>query len=294
MAKKIEAEETDLEVEKDGKVEGPGVEVELDEDDDEEPEQQTAPQPGQRQAKKTNRGNLRKEIDELRLENARKEAEYERRLSEFQQQVIQSTRQPQEPQESPEDRELKQLEVEDRLLIERWNALRNPTTADQEKFREEAKKIEERKFEARLAKRERARAPRPEQVARQAQQNAIAARHADVFSHQKAAGWAIRRYQDAMDDGHPDTPETVDKIMDQARAKWGIGGRRQDPNLGRKLTGLPASGGGRGGAPTSKVHLTEAEKGMADVMFGKSIPDENERYKHYAKTIALAARQEEA
>jgi len=130
-----------------------------------------------------------------------------------------------------------------------------------------------------------------QQMQAQQRTNALTAQYSDVFAHPKAAGFAIRRMQDAIDDGHPDNPETVAEVMKQARAKYGIGTRRPDPSLRTKLSGMPASGGGRGG-PT-KLHLTEVEKGMADALYGKSIPDDEARWKHYAKTIAVRAREEE-
>jgi hypothetical protein len=270
----------------------PGVEVDLSEDDDDDEPAPTTADPSVRQEKKRERGNLRREIDDLRLEKERERADYERRLGEIQQQVYQA-RQPATPQEFPEDKELADIEAANQILIEKWNLLgARATEDDRKKFAAEAQKLDDRKFEARAAKRDRARAPTPAQLQAQQRTQAITARHSDVFANQKASGWALRRYHDAMDDGHPDSQETVDQVMDQARKKFGIGGRRPDPNMGRKLAGMPSAGGR--GASSPKVFLSKAEEGMADAMYGKSIPDEKERYRYYYKTIASKARGHDA
>lgn len=270
--------------------EGEALEVDVSEDpeDEEEPEAQPQPEadPGVRQQKRRERGKLRAELDELRQQREQDRQEYQRRLDEAYR-LVQQTSQRQHPtqqQTDPEDAELEQVQQQNTLLLQAWQALKEPTEAQRTDFMRRAQELRNRETAVHVRKQLRSVVPSQEQQQMHAQQQFINARYPDVMSNDRARAWVDAEYRKRVVEGKPHHVDTLDEVMNDARRQWKIGPRQADASLTRKLQGMPSSGGGGGARSKSTVTLSPLEQRMADRMY-PMIKDDAERYRTFAKEI---------
>lgn len=117
----------------------------------------------------------------------------------------------------------------------------------------------------------------------------LQARYPDVMQNQEAVRWAFARYQTLINDPqdrHPDDVGTVDKVMDEARERWGMGGRRQQTETRpetRRFAGSAAGASGSRATEASRPQLTAEQATLADAAYPDLPP--KERYKRYWQVI---------
>lgn len=136
-------------------------------------------------------------------------------------------------------------------------------------------------------------------LVREAMWTQFTTKHADVF-HDKnpnVAKWAWAEYHRRIAEGHADTEDMVEDILDQTRVKFGktprkLRGSKPSDSDRARFTGM-ASRGGSGGSTGEDgvVHMGPHEKRMARIAFGdKKGKDgkpltEAQQYQHWANTV---------
>lgn len=187
-------------------------------------------------------------------------------------------------QTDPEEAELEAVRKEGERLLREWEARSaSPDLTDEERadFRRRRDDLKVREGRAIYRKVQREEAPPPQQAAQEREMMLLRARHPEVMSHQDAPRWAKVRYEQLILEGHPPGWDTTDIVMKEARARYKLGGARQDETLERKLTGHSKGAGGGGGEKKS-VTLSKTDVAMANAAFGH-IKDEKKRLQMYAK-----------
>jgi hypothetical protein len=271
-----------------------GTEISVDDDDEEDPID-VAPQdrgPSRRE-KRANRFREAKEEAE-RAQQARIDAERnaaaatERaRLLEGALQHANQQRQQQVVQEDPEiDNALREQDnIAAEFQARQLDRHRPITTDEHKEFIRRARINEGRLQEARTRKvlRESGIRPQPNQI-----EQAIMARHSDVFANPSAANWAQARRNQKLAEGRPDTMDTLDESMEEARRQFKIGRQREESELRDRLGGAPRGGAvQRSETGRRTVKMTKTFKKMADAKF-PHIKNDMERYKAWAKMYAVS------
>jgi hypothetical protein len=95
-------------------------------------------------------------------------------------------------------------------------------------------------------------------------------KHNDVRGNPKAFGWAKARYEMAVAEGAKDSPELLDRVMGETRARFSMPGARPKPSDSdrRRTTGVVGSGGG--GADVRRNGgrvLTDQERKIAEAAY---------------------------
>lgn len=104
-------------------------------------------------------------------------------------------------------------------------------------------------------------------------------KHNDVFAHEQAKHWAVGRWQQMVyGEKAPDTEELAERILDEARIKYGMkprrGGGGPDAATRARLSGVSAQGAGGHGTEISAVSMGRREKAMAEELYDKLPPRE--------------------
>ena len=109
---------------------------------------------------------------------------------------------------------------------------------------------------------------------------------ADVQDHPNASRWARGHYDILLSQGAPDSPETVRKAMNAARAQFRLGNFRMDPtdHDRNQLTGVSGTNRRTSDSKSTVVKMGKAEKGMAMEMYGDRFNgDEKKAYAQWAR-----------
>lgn len=108
--------------------------------------------------------------------------------------------------------------------------------------------------------------------------------YSDVHSNPNALRYARARFEMLAARGEPQSPQLVEKAMNDARAQFGLAGVSRAPSDSdrAKYTGASGSASSRGGAP--RVKLGKSEQSMAMAMYGDKVNgDEKKAYALWAK-----------
>lgn len=92
--------------------------------------------------------------------------------------------------------------------------------------------------------------------------------YSDVHSNPNALRYARARFEMLAARGEPQSPQLVEKAMNDARAQFGLSGASRAPSDAERsrYTGASGSASSRGGAP--RVKLGKAEQSMAMALYG--------------------------
>lgn len=117
--------------------------------------------------------------------------------------------------------------------------------------------------------------------------------YSDVYSDQRATAYAQGRYQQYLAMGEQDSPQLVEKAMNEARIQFKMAGANHMSPTAKdraQLTGV--GGGGTMKAKTDNtVRMGKAEKAMAMAMYGEKFNgDEKKVYETWAKGPGLRAK----
>jgi hypothetical protein len=204
------------------------------------------------------------------------------------------------PEADPLDAKIDDVKARRRALTESFNNLRAASAAakvemDPAKVAEmqrQAEALDEELIEHRAEKVLKTRMggniPRPvtpQQQRAQAAMQAVRQRYPDVAMNENAFGYALTTYQAHMRvPGFVDSFESMDDVMEEARARFRIGPQNTKPtkNTRDMFTSSPRSagaGGGNGGGPV-KYKPVDADYKMAEKIY-PHIKDERQRMQKY-------------
>jgi hypothetical protein len=270
----------------DNKVEGGEESDELDEKPElpKEPadkNEEIAVQVQSREEKKRNRFKEvadRAERAERAAEEARREAQEARAL--HQRQL--ATPQDQSRQaENPLHKRLRDIDEATRHLHKEYQTVASARTlTDQEQayYEERAQALQTAKM---AAVSEATRQPVNEQeMFRRWKWNDFTSKHSDIFGDQKKINWAIGRWHQLVGgEGLADSEENAERILDEARVKFGIKPRRAvangDAATRARLSGISSQGGASSGdLEGGAVKMGKRERQMAEELYDKLPPRE--------------------
>lgn len=124
------------------------------------------------------------------------------------------------------------------------------------------------------------------------QQQNIRNEHADVYSNPNATRFARGHYDQLVARGAPDSPETLRRAMNAARATFGIGAQRMDPTDQdrQQLQGFAGTNRRSADPKANVVKMGKAEKNMALAMYGDHFNgDEKKSYAQWARGPGIRA-----
>lgn len=124
------------------------------------------------------------------------------------------------------------------------------------------------------------------------QRQHYAAQYGDVQGNPAANRYARGHYDMLVAKGHPDSPETVDLAMNEARRAFGLGGHRGQPTSRdrEQLTGFSGTRRTNMEPKSNVVKMGKSEKIMAMAMYGQSFNgDEKKAYSQWAKGPGIRA-----
>lgn len=292
---------TDEEINKQSQEEADALEIGAPVDDDEDILESP---PETREQKKRNR--YREQIERAdRAERLAQEASERQKLLEQellqQRQYLQqvATQQQRQPQADPLEQDLgklresrRSLEIEYEREVERYQRERRQMPREEyQKFVDRAEKLDEERVALIAEKRAMARQPDPNQQAIAAMQRIMAAENNDVYGNERALFWARGRYAQYQADGHNDSRELHDRVMEEARERFGMKPRsstraaaRDDDERRQKYVG---AGRGAAMAPSGerqKFVMNDLHKQIADERYAY-IQDPRQRYQKYANEV---------
>lgn len=219
----------------------------------------------------------RAERAERAAEEARREAQEARAL--HQRQL--ATPQDQSRQaENPHHQRLRDIDAATRQLHKEYESVassRRLSEKEQEYYEQRAQALQTAKM---AAVAEASRQPINEQeMYRKWKWNEFTTKHSDIFQNEKARNWAIGRWQQlALGEGQPDTEDLAEKILDEARVKYGMKPRRATANgdaaTRARLSGVSAQGGASGDVEGGAVKMGKRERQMAEELYDKLPPRE--------------------
>ncbi len=215
---------------------------------------------------------------ERAAEEARREAQEARALHQRQLQTPQDqSRQPM----NPAAQRLQEIDQATRRLHKEYEAVASKpgfTTQQHEEYENRALQLQTARMAAVV---EATRQPVNEQeMYRRWKWTEFTSKHNDVFSNDKAQRWAIGRWQQLVQgEGHADTEDFAEKILDEARVKFGMtprrGGNRPDAATRARLSGVSAQGaGGSEGDGGGAVRMGLRERKMAEELYDNLPPKE--------------------
>ena len=269
-------------------------------DDEDEDEIDVAPAARvSRDEKKRNRFKEAKEAadraDEQRIAAERRAAAAEERARLTEGALQHATQQRQQTQQAPEDQMIGQTYREEEFLAKDFQEKvaeyrrKNVQMPDQEhqNYLAKAREISDRRDRAKYQKfnRENGIGPAPTPA-----QQALTARHADVFANNAAAQWATHQLESLkIERNVPISPELIDEAMDMARKKFNIGRKQEDTSLRNRLGGSPKGSVGRPATDGRRtVKMTKAFQQMANAKY-PHIKDKTARFKAWAKSYLSGA-----
>jgi len=201
--------------------------------------------------------------------------------------------QPQHNQPDPHAAELDNITKQERALGIEFEALRASKGLTQEvvqKYDQEARNLQQRRADVAA---QRAMASVVPQLVNAQQKQYFRAQYADVQDHENANRYAQARYHMLLAENAPDTPETVERAMNDARIKFGLGGKKMSPTDQDKRQMSGVGGGGGRSTNTNTVKMGKPEKSMAMAMYKDVVNgDEKKAYAMWAKNIGVKAAKE--
>jgi len=237
--------------------------------------------PISREEKKRNRFKEvaeRAERAERAAEEARREAQEARALHQRQLQTPQDQSR-QAP--NPHDQRLRDIDLATRQLHKEYETVassRKLTDQEQAYYEERAQALQTAKM---AAVAERTRQPIDEQeMYRRWKWNDFTTKHGDIFGDQKKVAWAIGRWHQLVGgEGLADTEENAERILDEARVKFGMKPRRAmangDAATKARLSGISSQGGAStGDIEGGAVKMGKRERQMAEELYDKLPPRE--------------------
>lgn len=229
-----------------------------------------------RAEKKRERLNLMDELKSVREDNARLANEM-RALATRPVYVQPAPEQPKDPVDDEMDRAYS----DQRSLLVEFNALGEKISPEQLKdYEKRSRDIEERKYRA-IARREMrdsgvGRGPSEQQQAASAMQ----ARYPEVMNNPKMKAWARGEYLKLRAEDMPDSWDTIERVMQATRTKFGIGRRAAPSDADRSRHTSVGRAGASGSRGSSGFEMTPALKKIADKAF-PHIADEKARYQKW-------------
>lgn len=213
-----------------------------------------------------------------------------------QRQYLQRMSAPQQQQEDPLELGIKQnrearrsLELEYEHAVERYRRSKQEMpAAEYEKFRERAEQVDDHRSVLAAHRAMRASQPDPDQQARASIGRILAAENKDVYEHGKAMLWSKGRYAQYQADGHGDSRELHDRVMDEARERFGMKARKARYEAPDEERRSRYTGAGKGAAPSAsggqKFTMDSLHKTLADERFSY-IKDPKQRYQKYVNEV---------
>ncbi len=205
----------------------------------------------------------------------------------------QNQSQPQQNRPDPYASQLDEISQQERALGIQFEALRVSKGLTQEvvnDYDQKARNLQQRRADVAAQRAIEGVVPR---LVNMQQQQYFRAQYADVQDHQSANNYAQARYHMLLAEGSADTPETVERAMNDARIKFGLGGKKMSPTDQdkRQLSGV--GGGGGRSTNSNTVKMGKPEKQMAMAMY-KDVTggDEKKAYAMWAKNIGVKAAKE--
>lgn len=216
---------------------------------------------------------------EKAAEEARREAQEARAL--HQQRLSHPQDQSRQP-ENPHAQRLRDIDAATKRLHKEYESVagsRRLTEQEQAYYEDQAQALQTAKM---AAVSEATRQPVDEkEMYRRWKWNDFTTKHNDIFSNEQARNWAIGRWQQlALGEKQPDTEELAEKILDEARVKYGMkprrsGGSNGDAATRARLSGISAQGGGGSGdVDGGAVRMGKRERQMAEELYDKLPPRE--------------------
>lgn len=259
------------------------VSVSDDEDDDDprESPQQRQTRSERRQGRAVRHAEEARERAERERDDARRELERERQIPRYQPPPQQT-----QQQADPHVEALKEVRQLQRSL---WNDYTNRknqgalTPQDEADFEAKAEALKDKEYAIYVKKHS-----GPAMDDRTVAQAVLRMQHSDVMNHPQAASWARGRYQMLRSEGQPDSQQTVDRVMKEARKAFNLVPRDQAPptNIQRqRFTSMSSGASGAGASDDSGgVRMGRAEKRMAIARYPKLKAED--AYKQWAKDVA--------
>jgi hypothetical protein len=211
-------------------------------------------------------------------------------------QEMMSQRQPpkeEKPKEDTHQVEMDKVYDDQELLVSAYNAAAarkgGMTPEERADFSRRGREIEQRKINVAarkmLAEQGYAggKAPTAEEIIVETQRREIAQKYGDVISDQNRLRWVHGRMGQLTAEGLPDNPATLDRAMNEARRKFGLGGNAPPSNAEKqRLAGIPRGGGMSSSAGDRSIVMTGEYRKLADAAY-PHIKDKADRYKKWAQ-----------
>lgn len=202
--------------------------------------------------------------------------------------------QPNQQQSDPYASELDAITQQERALGIEFEALRaskgltKPVIDD---FDTKARNLQQRRADVAAQRAVQSVVP---QLINAQQQNHFKTKYSDVHGNESALLYAKSRYDMLRAMGETDSPQLVDKAMNDARIQFKLsGGNKMSPTDQdkRQLSGV--GGGGGRSTNTNTVKMGKPEKSMAMAMY-KDVTggDEKKAYAMWAKNVGIKAAKE--
>jgi hypothetical protein len=235
--------------------------------------------PVTRQEKKRNRF---KEFEERTAraekaaEEARREAQEARQLH---QQRLSHPQDQSRQQQNPVAQRLQDIQEAKRRLHREYEIVASRpgfTQAEHDEYERKADAL----LTAQMAAVSQASAPQmnEQEIYRKVAWQQFTTEHADVTTNPKAWNWAIGLWQQKVQgEGEADTKDLAERILDQARVKFGMkprrgGGGNPDAATRARLSGVSAQGGAGDGESSGAVRMGPRERKMAEELYDKDPP----------------------
>lgn len=243
---------------------------------------------------------------QARAERQRKYQEIEEENRRLRQEADNYRRQPQQQyqappqqQEHPAAARMRDIDNSERSLHREYQALAQAgkiTPQLQEEFEQKARNIQV----ARMAVVAQASQPQVDRqaIVREAMWTQFTTKHADIFHdpNPNIQKWAWAEYHRRIAEGHADTEEMVEDILDQTRIKFGkqprrSRGSRPDPSTQARFTGLSSRGSGSSINEDGSIQMSADDKRMARIAFGDRKDkdgkpwSEAKQYQYWANTV---------
>ncbi len=236
---------------------------------------------------------------EQAAEEARKEA---REAREINQRQLSHPQSQQQPQRSPVQERLGQLQEAKRRLDEHYTAIasqpgydpRGKDAQTQRDFEAKAWDIENMRVAA-ISQASQPAVNEQDLMKRMALQTYLNG-HSDITHDPRRWEWAHARWVQRKAEGQADTIEMADEVMEEARIKFGLQprksrGSRPDPATRARLSGISAQAQG-GGQEVGLVKMNAMERKMAREMYDKLPPEQ--AYQKWANGPGKRAAQKRA
>jgi hypothetical protein len=236
---------------------------------------------------------------EQAAEAARKEAQEARELYQRQLQHPQSQQQ-QGP--NPVQQRLNQIAEAKRRLHDHYQAIagqagydpRGKDQATQRDFEAKAEELENMRVAA-ISQASQPQLNEQDLMRKMALQTYLNS-HSDITHDARRWEWAHARWVQRKAEGHPDTIEMADEVMEEARIKFGLQprksrGSKPDPATKARLSGISAQAQG-GGQEVGLVKMNAMERKMAREMYDKLPPEQ--AYQKWANGPGKRAAQKRA